>query len=197
MKTTKLIILAAITLLISFVIASKIYAHCDTLDGPVVAAAKLALQKGDVTPVLKWVSKDAEKEVREAFAITMKVRSQGEDAQRLADMHFFETLVRVHRMGEGLPYTGLKPAGAIEPVILAADKSLQQGSVDELAGEVAKAVQDGIRTRFAETVVKKKHADESVEAGRAYVEAYAQYVHFVEAVHSLAAEGAGEHHRQN
>jgi len=195
MKTTKLIILAAVILGISIVIASKLYAHCDTLDGPVVAAAKMALQKGDVTPVLKWVSKDGEKEVREAFALTMKVRAQGEDARRLADMHFFETLVRVHRAGEGVPYAGLKPAGTIEPVILAADKSLQQGSVDELAGEVAKAVQDGIRTRFAKAVETKKHADESVEAGRAYVEAYADYVHFVETVHSLAAEGAGEHHQ--
>jgi len=29
-------------------------AHCDTLEGPVVKAAKVALEKGDVTPVLKW-----------------------------------------------------------------------------------------------------------------------------------------------
>jgi hypothetical protein len=195
MKATKLITLAAITIGISIAIASKIYAHCDTLDGPVVAAAKLALQKGDVTPVLKWVTKDGEKDVREAFALTMKVRSQGEDARRLADMRFFETLVRVHRAGEGVPYTGLKPAGTIEPVILAADKSLQQGSVDELAGEVAKAVQDGIRARFAKAAERKKHADESVEAGRAYVEAYADYVHFVESVHALSAAGAGEHHQ--
>ena len=30
-------------------------AHCDTMDGPVVAAARAALQAGDVTPVLKWI----------------------------------------------------------------------------------------------------------------------------------------------
>jgi hypothetical protein len=32
-------------------------AHCDTLDGPVVMTAKAALEKGDVTPVLKWSAK--------------------------------------------------------------------------------------------------------------------------------------------
>ena len=32
-------------------------AHCDTLDGPVVTTAKAALEKGDVTPLLKWVRK--------------------------------------------------------------------------------------------------------------------------------------------
>src|SRR5512133_3529126 len=152
MKTTKLKLLALLILGIPLVVALKTYAHCDTLDGPVVAAAKLAFQKGDVTPVLRWVSKDGEKEIREAFASTLKVRSQGEDVQRFADRYFFETLVRVHRAGEGVPYSGLKPAGTIEPVILAADKSLQQGSVGDLAGEVAKAVQEGIRKRFAKVV---------------------------------------------
>ncbi|MDD5544501.1 MAG: DUF6448 family protein [Acidobacteriia bacterium] len=195
MKTMKRIILAALILSIPLVIESSLYAHCDTLDGPVVAAAKLAIQKGDITPVLKWVNKDGEKEVREAFSLTMKVRSQGEDAQRLADTFFFETLVRVHRSSEGVPYTGLKPAGSIEPVILAADKSLQQGSVDGLAGEVAKLIQEAIRARFAKAVESKKHADESVEAGRAYVEAYVDYIHFVEAMHSLAREKAGEQHQ--
>ena len=39
-------------------------AHCDTMDGPVVKDAKAALEKGDVTPVLKWVAKDAEPEIR-------------------------------------------------------------------------------------------------------------------------------------
>jgi hypothetical protein len=35
-------------------------AHCDTLDGPVVKTAQEALEKGDVTPVLKWVQNDQE-----------------------------------------------------------------------------------------------------------------------------------------
>ena len=82
-------------------------AHCDTLDGPVVLDAKAALQKGDVTPVLKWVRADDEKEIREAFAKTLKVRGLGDDARDLADHHFFETLVRIHRPGEGVAYTGL------------------------------------------------------------------------------------------
>src|ERR1035437_4050931 len=29
--------------------------HCDTMSGPVVQAAKVALEKKDVTPVLMWV----------------------------------------------------------------------------------------------------------------------------------------------
>lgn len=193
MKTPRLV--AALFLALSlFTSIPKASAHCDTLDGPVVEAAKLALQKGDVTPVLKWVTKDGEKEVREAFAATMKVRSLGEDVRKLADMRFFETLVRVHRAGEGEPFTGLKPQGTIDPGFQAADKALHDGEIDKLAAELAKSVQGGIRKRFAEVVEKKKHADDSVEAGRAYVAAYIEYAHFIEAIHTISSGGAGERH---
>ena len=194
MKTPHLISLAALILFVSLFTASEAAAHCDTLDGPVVEAAQLALQKGDVTPILKWVTKDGEKEVREAFAATMKVRSLGEDARKLADMHFFETLVRVHRAGESEPFTGLKPPGTIDPAFQAADKALHDGEIDRLAAELAKSVQDGIRKRFAEVIEKKKHADDSVEAGRAYVAAYIEYAHFIEAIHTISSRAADEHH---
>lgn len=173
----------------------KVAAHCDTLDGPVVEAAKLALLKGDVTPVLRWVGKGGENEVREVFALTLKVRSQGGAARKLADMYFFETLVRVHRAGEGEQFTGLKPAGTIDPAFQAADKALRDGGVDELSKQIAKSVQDGIRKRFAAVSEKKKHADDSVEAGRAYVAAYVDYAHFIEALHTLSSSKGEEHHR--
>jgi hypothetical protein len=168
-------------------------AHCDTLDGPVVQSAKAALEKGDVTPVLKWVKPDDEKVIRETFAKTSKARAAGKEAREIADLYFFETLVRVHRAGEGVAYTGLKPAGSVEPGIAAADKALETGTADELAHNTAKAIGEGIMKRYAEVAEKRKHADESVAAGRAYVAAYVSYIHFVEAVAALAAAPIGEH----
>ncbi len=124
-------------------------AHCDTMAGPVIAAAKVALAKGDITPVLKWVKKDDEKAMREAFKRALAVRTKGPEAKELADMYFFETLVRVHRAGEGAPYTGLKPADAIEPIVAACDKALDSGKVDEVVEHVTGAVAAGIRERFS------------------------------------------------
>lgn len=170
-----------------------VFAHCDTLDGPVVEAARLALEKADVTPVLKWVPMEHEQEIRDAFSQTLAVRVKGKQARELADRFFFETLVRVHRVGEGTPYTGLKSAGTVEPVIAAADKALQTASVDTLADKISTAVREGIKKRFDAALQKKKHADDSVEAGRDFVEAYVKYVHFVEGIHNLVAKGA-EHH---
>jgi len=51
-------------------------------------------------------------------------------------------------------------------------------------------VRDGIRKRFAEVAEKKKHANDSVEAGREFVEAYVQYVHFVEGIHDMVTKGS-------
>ena len=171
-----------------------VFAHCDTLDGPVVEVARLALEKSDVTPILKWVPKEHEQEIRDAFSQTLAVRVKGKEARELADRYFFETLVRVHRAGEGAPYTGLKSAGTVEPAIAAADKALQTASVDTLANKISNAVREGIKKRFDAALEKKKHADDSVEAGRDFIEAYVQYVHFIEGIHNLVAKSAEHHH---
>ncbi len=176
----------------------KLYAHCDALDGPVIAEARVALTNADVTPLLKWVTREHENDIRNAFAQALAVRTKGKDVRELADRFLFETLVRVHRAGEGAPYTGLKPAGTIAPAVAAADKALDAGSVDKLSARIGNAVRDAIRKRFADVAEKKKHANDSVQAGREFVEAYVDYVHFVEAIHNMvesrsAHGGDGKH----
>lgn len=170
-------------------------AHCDTINGPVVAAARLALEEGDVTPVLKWVKAGAEAEVRTAFTQALAVRKAGPQARDLADRYFFETLVRIHRAGEGAPYTGLKPATTpAEPAVAAADKALDgSGSVDALVQLVAGDVAGGIRQRWQRAEDARKHANDSVEAGRRYVEAYVDYVHYVETLHVAVGGTRPEH----
>lgn len=196
MKTTRSAMARRAVFLLSvgaLMIPHEASAHCDSLDGPVIQAAKLALEKGDVTPVLRWVRKDHEQEIRDAFQRTLAVRAKDDQARELADRFFFETLVRIHRAGEGAPYTGLKPAGTMGRAVAAADRALETGSVDELADKIAKAVRDRIRKRFAAALEKKKHAEHSVAAGREFVEAYVEYVHFVEGIHGLVAKGASHH----
>jgi len=169
------------------------HAHCDTLDGPVVAEARTALDKGDVTPVLKWVHKEDEGEINKAFQQALGVRKLSPQAKDLADMYFFETLVRVHRAAEGAPYTGLKPAGEVEPVIAAADNAIKNGSVDELAKEISEHVDSGIHKRFERLIQGKKHMDENVASGRQYVEAYVEFVHYVERLHNDALGTVAQH----
>jgi len=92
-------------------LAGNAQAHCDTTGGPIIPEARAALEKKDVTPILKWVEKNDEAEIRAAFAKTVAVRGKGKEVKELADQYFLETLVRVHRAGEGAPYSGSVEAG--------------------------------------------------------------------------------------
>ena len=180
-------------LALSLYLPAVTYAHCDTLDGPVVQTARAALEKRDVTPLLKWVQLKDEPEIRTAFQKTLAVRVKSAEAKDLADMYFFETLVRIHRAGEGAPYTGLKPGEAVDPAVALADKALESGSVDKLVDVLTKAMAKGIRERFQETNERKKHAEDSVAEGRLYVKDYVIFTHYVENLHGLIGGKHGGH----
>ena len=171
--------------------AAPLFAHCDSVTGPVIVEAQHALDKGDVTPVLKWVRPDDEKEIRSAFAEALKVRAKGSDAKALADRWFFETLVRIHREGEGASFTGLKGADfQVEEGIELADKAIDSKSLDAAEKALVSEVTAGLRKRFAEVVKAREHADHNVEAGRHYVHAYVEFIHYAERLHQAATTSA-------
>lgn len=172
-------------------------AHCDTLDGPVVSAARKALDTGNVNLVLGWVQKKDEDQVRSAFRKASAVRQSGAAAKDLADTYFFETLVRVHRAGEGAPYTGLKAAGEPEPAIAAADKALETGKLEPVGKLVTQRVDQGLHQQFESVSARKNFKPDDVAAARAYASAYVQYVHYVERVYDAAAVSDAAHAKEN
>ena len=78
--------------------------------------------------------------------------------------------------------------------IAAADTALDSGSAEVLIKLVTDAVAQGILERYSRAVELYKHKNESVEAGRRYVEAYVEYTHYVERLHQ-DAEGHATHHK--
>ncbi len=191
MTTTRHISLLAVALS-GLIPARTAAAHCDTTRGPVVTAARSALEAGDVDLVLHWVRPEEEAEVRAAFRQAMEVRRLGPAARELADRHFFETLVRIHRAGEGAPYTGLSDA-APDALIAATDRALELGSADEVDQHLVDVVENGLARRYAAARAARDFRPGDVEAGRAYVAAYVALTHWVEGV-AAAAEGPGGHH---
>lgn len=190
MKVRKIIfafgafLIAVVTGLILY---NNMFAHCDTVDGPVVRAAKDALDNSNVNLVLPWVQKEAEPEVISAFNKTLEVRKSGKEAKELADFYFFETVVRLHRHGEGQPYTGLKAAGQdFGPAIPAGDNAIIDGSISKVESLITDAVKEGLREHFTEVVEKKSYDPNNVEAGRQYVKAYVEYIHYVENLYNSA-----------
>ena len=169
-------------------------AHCDGMDGPVVKAAQRALATGDVNLVLIWVQMADEQEIRQAFDRTLAVRKLSDEARELADMYFFETLVRIHRAGEGAPYTGLKPAGRdLGPAIPLADRVLTTGEIAPLVSLIADETRQGLIERFEQAVNASKYSPSDVEAGREYVRAYVTFIHYVERAHESATQPVAGH----
>lgn len=165
-------------------------AHCDTLDGPVVTAARRALDTGNVNAVLSWVPPAGEPEVKAAFIHVRQVRAVSPQAKELADRYFFETVVRVHRAGEGEPYTGLQPAGTpVSPAVAAADAAITSGSAQALTDLLTNTTTQGVAARFAELKAAGTPKADDVAAGRRRVHAYVEFVHYAEGVYD-AARGA-------
>lgn len=167
--------------------------HCDTLDGPVVKAAMKALETGNVNYILPWVPQKGELELTKAFERTLKVRKGSKDARELADYWFFETAVRIHREGEGAPYTGLKPAGLDPgPVVPRAEKALEHGSAKDVIRFLSDTIEDELQTRFNHAMDKKEFDVDDVEAAREYVQASLGFLLFSHHVYSYIKHG-GEH----
>lgn len=179
---------------LAVLVPRQVRAHCDGVDGPVVKSAQQALATGNVKLVLAWVQSEDEAEVRQAFAKTQAVRKLNPEALDLADRFFFETLVRIHRAGEGAPFTGLQPAGRdLGPAIPAAEKALESGSADSLAGMIAGAAGKGVKQRFQAVAARQRFAKDDVGAGREYVKAYVEFIHYVEGLHEAVHRGGHEH----
>lgn len=146
--------------------------HCDTMDGPVVIAARQALETEDVALILPFVKEDASAAVNSAFEKTLRARKAGAAAREVADLYFFETVVRLHRFGEGAPYTGLKPAGLDEgPVIPVVEKAIKLGSPDELARLLTNTLEHEVRHRFDRVKRLQNYRSGDVAKARKYVEA--------------------------
>ena len=174
--------------------------HCDSLDGPVVGAARQALEADDVDLVLPFVPEDAEGEIRSVFDAARKVRALDDAAREVADRLFFETVVRLHRAGEGAAFTGLKPAGLdVGPVIPLAEEAVATGEVAPLADYLTAELHHQLTHRLEEVRALATTKDRSVADARAWVEAMLGFqVYSHQLLHALHAsphgEGSGHSH---
>lgn len=146
--------------------------HCDSMDGPVVTAARQALEKEDVNLILPYVKESASLDVKSAFEKALRARKVDPAAREVADLYFYETAVRLHRAGEGAPYTGLKPAGLdVGPVIPVAEKAIETGSPDALIRVLTETLRHEVQHRFEHMKRLRDHKPDDVAKAREYVEA--------------------------
>ncbi len=167
-------------------------AHCDTEDGPAVQDGRRSLETGNVNHALKWVHAEGEDEVRAAF--DHAIAAGGGDASAPAGRQFLETLVRVHRAGEGAGFDGIKPTGTeLAPEVIAADDALEAESIDPLRGLIADERWNELENRFAVVLGKKGFDVDDLDAARDYVAAYVSFYKYAEGEDHDHHHGAHAH----
>ncbi|MFO7721160.1 MAG: DUF6448 family protein [Gillisia sp.] len=193
LKTEKrglLIILLALGL---WMLPQTTFAHCDSYDGPVVKDALKALDNNDPGLVMKWIDAKHEKEIADLFSKTLKYKSGDKEIYSLLEKHFLETLVRVHREGEGAPYTGLKPAGSTKQIIQLTDIALAEDDFEGFLLKFNGHVETILKEKYDKVAALKKVKDQSVQKGREYVAAYVAYTHTVEKMHDILVHTGDAH----
>ena len=160
---------------------SSVQAHCDTAEGPAVTDGRKALETGNVNFALKWVTAEDEAEVRDVFDKALKVRGLGPDAAYVADRLFLETMVRLHRMAEGVGFTGIQPSGTqVDPVVEAADEAIAAGSDADLLPMVAQERRTELHQRFLAALALKDFDVDDLDAARRYIAAYVGFFKYAE-----------------
>lgn len=174
-------------------------AHCDSVDGPVAKAVGKALDSGNVNPVLAYVPAASEAEMRAAFDRSRIVRTLSPQARVLADEAFLETAIRLHRAGEGAPFTGVKPAGInYGPAIPAAEHAVETGDLLKLRTALVDEIEHALRERLAVVQKVQKASREprepnEVPAARERVSAELDFVTFAESIRQAALGRFAKH----
>lgn len=164
--------------------------HCDTMDGPVVKAAEMALEMENVNYILPYISQDDEYELRDAFERTLVVRELSGDAAELADYWFFETAVRLHRKTEEKCYNGLKPSGLDwGPIIFRAERAVDNENLDELMNFLMDFIHEDIKIRFDDVLSKKDYDVNQVEDARDYINSLLEFIIFTHNLYKYVEKG--------
>lgn len=169
-------------------------AHCDSFDGPALLDAAKALETNNVDLIKKWIRTEDEAVVVPLFHKTYSLKNGDTTVYEIVRTHFYETLIRLHREMEGASFTGLKPAGTTAHITVMSDKALTSGDFKGLLAALNRHINGQLTEKYEKVAALYSVKDRSVEEGRAYVAAYVDYTHAVEAVHDiLESDGSHKH----
>ena len=152
---------------------------CDTMDGPVVTAAELALEMENINYVIPYVKKKYERELRDAFDRAIIVRELSGEAAEVADYWFFETAVRLHVLGDGKSYTGIRHSGLNRgPMITKTEEAIEIGDNTVLKEFLMNLIEESFENQFEEIMSKKEYDLNDVDAARDYITSMLEFIRF-------------------
>ena len=165
----------------------------DPHNGPVMRAAKMALETGNANYVLIWVSEKSENTLKNLLEKTYCERSSRKNLQNRAIDWYFETVNRFHLANKGALYTCLKPGGLDEnPIVPKVERAIETGNFEKIIGVIPNTHAADVREHFHHVMDKRNYDLNNIAAGRAYVSAFFDFIGYVHNLSSVIP-GEGDH----
>lgn len=162
-------------------------------NGPVMRAAKMALETGNVDYILIWVPEESANTLKNLLEKTCCERTTRRKARNHSVEWYMQTINRLHSEYFRPHDLNISTKTAEERrTILQVEKACETGNFDEIATVMQVTSDEEIRRRFNEVLDKSDYDVDNIAAGRAYVSAFTDFIACVNSSRSGSRREAGQ-----
>jgi hypothetical protein len=161
-------------------------------NGPVMRAAKMALETGNADHILIWVPEESENTLKNLLEKTCCERTTQRKARNHSIEWYLQTINRLHSeyyRPHDLNISTKTPEE--RKTILLVERACETGNFDEIATVMQITSDEEIRQRFNDVLNKSNYDMDNIAAGRAYVSAFTDFIACINSLRSGSRREAG------
>ena len=161
-------------------------------NGPVMRAAKMALETGNANYILIWVPEESENTLKNLIEKTCCERSSRKNIQNLAINWYFQTVSRL-KYANGWPHCpGMKSERSDEkPIVLMVERAIETGNIEEIIGVIPCTHAGDVRQRFHHVMDKRNYNVDNIADGRAYVSSFIDLIVYLNNLYTSISDEEG------
>lgn len=152
----------------------------DSHNGPMMIAAKRALETGKAHHILIWIPEKSENTLKNLLEkVCCKRRIQADGHDRIVDW-YFETISRFHSGYYGPHNLNISTKTPEEKsIIFLVESACESGNFEEITTVIRDTPTGEMRQRFDDVMKKRNYCEENIAAGRVYVSVFTYFIAFV------------------
>ena len=149
-------------------------------NGPVMSAAKRALDTGKAHYILIWIPEESENTLKNLLEKVCCERNIRRDAHDHIVDWYFETINRLHSVNYGPHNLNISTKAPEEKeIVFLVERACESGNFKEITTVIPDTPAGEIRQRFNDVMKKRNYGVENIAAGRVYVSAFTDLIAFV------------------
>jgi len=158
-------------------------------NGPVIIAAKKALETGNPNYVLIWVPEESENTLKNLLEKTFCERSTRKNIQNRGIDWYFESVNRLHFTCRWPHCPGMTSDGSdMKMIVSMVERAFETGNCEEICGVLPIAHTAEVKLRFHNVMNKRNYTVDDIAAGRAYVSAFIAFIAYLHNLSSVNPE---------